>query len=122
MGGLELANLWPAIPSDTRNGVTLTALGDGSYTTSGEFSTWATFEQTLTLEAGRYTIDGSSGLTSLNSWDLILQIAPAPIGDALIKPGTPATSLPAGTYRAQINVNSQSGIGRTITPILVKID
>lgn len=31
-GGYELANLWPAIPGETKNGVTLTASEGGSYT------------------------------------------------------------------------------------------
>ncbi|OXN01670.1 hypothetical protein [Bifidobacterium vansinderenii] len=121
-GGLSLASLWPAITGGTKNGVTLTPGPDGSYTTGGTWDKWTTFESTVELEAGLYTIEGSEGLTSLSSWDLILQVAPYPSGDAIIKPGTPSARLDAGRYRCQININSQGAIGRSVTPRLTRID
>lgn len=121
-GGLSLASLWPAIAGGTKNGVTLTAGPDGSYTTGGTWDKWTTFESTASLDAGLYTIEGSLGLTSLSSWDLILQVVPYPSGDAVIKPGTPSARLDAGRYRCQININSQGAIGRSVTPRLTRID
>ena len=113
-------NLWPTLSTESKNDVTLTAVGDGLYHISGQFSSWTTFERTIPLEDGLYSIEASEGLTSFNSWDLLLQVS-IPGGDTLIKPGPPTAYLPAGKYRCQINVNNTTAIGRTIRPVLYRV-
>ncbi|OXN01114.1 hypothetical protein [Bifidobacterium vansinderenii] len=121
-GGAELANLWPDIPTTSKSGVTLTNNGDGTYTLTGEYKSWTTFEATVNLESGTYSIEASEGLTSFDSWDLLLQVAPSQSGDSLIKPGTPAATFEAGRYRCQINVNAALSEPRTIRPTLNRIE
>lgn len=121
-GGYELVNLWPTIAAETKNGLSLTGNGDGTYTVDGEYQSWTTFEAKVTLAAGEYSIAASEGLTSLSSWDLLLQVTPTEASSSsIIKPGTPTATLEAGRYRCQINVNAALSGARTIRPVLNRI-
>ena len=100
--------------------MTLTNHGDGSYTLTGDYQSWTTFDAYQTLEAGEYSIEASEGLTSFDSWDVLLQVGVLG-ADTQIKPGVPSIHLDAGRYRCQININSLLDGPRTIRPVLNRI-
>lgn len=97
-GSYELANLWPAIHGETKNGVTLTASEDGSYTATGEATNWTAWTSSITLQPGDYY--------------LVPNIT-----------GTGINVASTETWTARIFTTAATGpVNATVTPRLYKID
>lgn len=116
-GGYELANLWPAIPGETKNGVTLTASEDGSYTATGEATGWTAWASSITLHPGDYYLVPNITGTGINVAML------APDGDASNQQTGAFTVASTETWAARIFTTAATGpVNATVTPRLCKID
>lgn len=116
-GGYELANLWPAIPGETKNGVTLTASEDGSYTATGEATDWTAWASSITLHPGDYYLVPNITGTGIN----VAMLDPA--GDASNQQTGAFTVASTETWAARIFTTAATGpVNATVTPRLYKID
>lgn len=116
-GGYELANLWPAIPGETKNGVTLTASEDGSYTATGEATNWTAWASSITLHPGDYYLVPNITGTGIN----VAMLDPA--GDASNQQTGAFTVASTETWAARIFTTAATGpVNATVTPRLCKID
>lgn len=116
-GGYELANLWPAIPGETKNGVTLTASEDGSYTATGEATNWTAWASSITLHPGDYYLVPNITGTGINVAML------DPTGDASNQQTGAFTVASTETWAARIFTTAATGpVNATVTPRLCKID
>ena len=116
-GGYELANLWPAIPGETKNGVTLTASEDGSYTATGEATGWTAWASSITLHPGDYYLVPNITGTGIN----VAMLDPA--GDASNQQTGAFTVASTETWAARIFTTAATGpVNATVTPRLCKID
>lgn len=116
-GGYELANLWPAIPGETKNGVTLTASEDGSYTATGEATDWTAWASSITLHPGDYYLVPNITGTGINVAML------DPTGDASNQQTGAFTVASTETWAARIFTTATTGpVNATVTPRLCKID
>lgn len=116
-GGYELANLWPAIPGETKNGVTLTASEDGSYTATGEATDWTAWASSITLHPGDYYLVPNITGTGIN----VAMLDPA--GDASNQQTGAFTVASTETWAARIFTTAATGpVNATVTPRLCKID
>lgn len=116
-GGYELANLWPAIPGETKNGVTLTASEDGSYTATGEATDWTAWASSITLHPGDYYLVPNITGTGIN----VSMLDPA--GDASNQQTGAFTVASTETWAARIFTTAATGpVNATVTPRLYKID
>lgn len=116
-GGYELANLWPAIPGETKNGVTLTASEDGSYTATGEATDWTAWASSITLHPGDYYLVPNITGTGIN----VAMLDPA--GDASNQQTGAFTVASTETWVARIFTTAATGpVNATVTPRLYKID
>lgn len=116
-GGYELANLWPAIPGETKNGVTLTASEDGSYTATGEATDWTAWASSITLHPGDYYLVPNITGTGINVAML------DPTGDASNQQNGAFTVASTETWAARIFTTAATGpVNATATPRLYKID
>jgi hypothetical protein len=116
-GGYELANLWPAIPGETKNGVTLTASEDGSYTATGEATDWTAWASSITLHPGDYYLVPNITGTGINVAML------DPTGDASNQQNGAFTVASTETWAARIFTTAATGpVNATVTPRLYKID
>ena len=116
-GGYELANLWPAIPGETKNGVTLTASEDGSYTATGESTDWTAWARSITLHPGDYYLVPNITGTGIN----VAMLDPA--GDASNQQTGAFTVASTETWAARIFTTAATGpVNATVTPRLYKID
>lgn len=116
-GGGELANLWPAIPGETKNGVTLTASEDGSYTATGEATDWTAWASSITLHPGDYYLVPNITGTGIN----VAMLDPA--GDASNQQTGAFTVASTETWAARIFTTAATGpVNATVTPRLYKID
>lgn len=116
-GGDELANLWPAIPGETKNGVTLTASEDGSYTATGEATDWTAWASSITLHPGDYYLVPNITGTGIN----VAMLDPA--GDASNQQTGAFTVASTETWAARIFTTAATGpVNATVTPRLYKID
>lgn len=116
-GGYELANLWPAIPGKTKNGVTLTASEDGSYTATGEATDWTAWASSITLHPGDYYLVPNITGTGINVAML------DPTGDARNQQTGAFTVASTETWAARIFTTAATGpVNATVTPRLYKID
>lgn len=116
-GGYELANLWPAIPGETKNGVTLTASEDGSYTATGEATDWTAWASSITLHPGDYYLVHNITGTGIN----VAMLDPA--GDASNQQTGAFTVASTETWAARIFTTAATGpVNATVTPRLYKID
>jgi hypothetical protein len=116
-GGYELANLWPAIPGETKNGVTLTASEDGSYTATGEATDWTAWSSSITLHPGDYYLVPNITGTGLT----VAMLDPA--GDASNQQTGAFTVASTETWAARIFTTAATGpVNATVTPRLYKID
>lgn len=116
-GGYELANLWPAIPGETKNGVTLTASEDGSYTATGEATDWTAWASSITLHPGDYYLVPNITGTGIN----VAMLDPA--GDASSQQTGAFTVASTETWAARIFTTAATGpVNATVTPRLYKID
>lgn len=116
-GGYELANLWPAIPGETKNGVTLTASEDGSYTATGEATDWTAWASSITLHPGDYYLVPNITGTGIN----VAMLDPA--GDATNQQTGAFTVASTETWAARIFTTAATGpVNATVTPRLYKID
>ena len=116
-GGHELANLWPAIPGETKNGVTLTASEDGSYTATGEATDWTAWASSITLHPGDYYLVPNITGTGIN----VAMLDPA--GDASNQQTGAFTVASTETWAARIFTTAATGpVNATVTPRLYKID
>lgn len=116
-GGYELANLWPAIPGETKNGVTLTASEDGSYTATGEATDWTAWASSITLHPGDYYLVPNITGTGIN----VAMLDPA--GDASNQQTRAFTVASTETWAARIFTTAATGpVNATVTPRLYKID
>lgn len=116
-GGYELANLWPAIPGETKNGVTLTASEDGSYTATGEATDWTAWASSITLHTGDYYLVPNITGTGINVAML------DPDGDASNQQTGAFTVASTETWAARIFTTAATGpVNATVTPRLYKID
>lgn len=117
VGGYELANLWPAIPGETKNGVTLTASEDGSYTATGEATDWTAWASSITLHPGDYYLVPNITGTGIN----VAMLDPA--GDASNQQTGAFTVASTETWAARIFTTAATGpVNATVTPRLYKID
>lgn len=115
--GYELANLWPAIPGETKNGVTLTASEDGSYTATGEATNWTAWASSITLHPGDYYLVPNITGTGINVAML------DPTGDASNQQNGAFTVASTETWAARIFTTAATGpVNATVTPRLYKID
>lgn len=116
-GGYELANLWPAIPGETKNGVTLTASEDGSYTATGEATDWTAWASSITLHPGDYYLVPNITGTGINVAML------DPTGDPSNQQNGAFTVASTETWAARIFTTAATGpVNATVTPRLYKID
>ena len=116
-GGYELANLWPAIPGETKNGVTLTASEDGSYTATGEATDWTAWASSITLHPGDYYLVPNITGTGIN----VAMLDPA--GNASNQQTGAFTVASTETWAARIFTTAATGpVNATVTPRLYKID
>ena len=116
-GGYELANLWPAIPGETKNGVTLTASEVGSYTATGEATDWTAWASSITLHPGDYYLVPNITGTGIN----VAMLDPA--GDASNQQTGAFTVASTETWAARIFTTAATGpVNATVTPRLYKID
>lgn len=116
-GGYGLANLWPAIPGETKNGVTLTASEDGSYTATGEATNWTAWASSITLHPGDYYLVPNITGTGINVAML------DPTGDASNQQTGAFTVASTETWAARIFTTAATGpVNATVTPRLCKID
>lgn len=116
-GGYELANLWPAIPGETKNGVTLTASEDGSYTATGEATDWTAWASSITLHPGDYYLVPNITGTGIN----VAMLDPA--GDVSNQQTGAFTVASTETWAARIFTTAATGpVNATVTPRLYKID
>lgn len=116
-GGYELANLWPAIPGETKNGVTLTASEDGSYTATGEATGWTAWASSITLHPGDYYLVPNITGTGINVAML------DPTADASNQQTGAFTVASTETWAARIFTTAATGpVNATVTPRLYKID
>lgn len=116
-GGYELANLWPAIPGETKNGVTLTASEDGSYTATGEATNWTAWTSSITLQPGDYYLVPNITGTGINVAML------DPTGDTSNQQTGAFTVASTETWTARIFTAAATGpVNATVTPRLYKID
>lgn len=116
-GGYELANLWPAIPGETKNGVTLTASEDGSYTATGEATDWTAWASSITLHPGDYYLVPNITGTGIN----VAMLDPS--GDASNQQTGAFTVASTETWAARIFTTAATGpVNATATPRLCKID
>lgn len=116
-GGYELANLWPAIHGETKNGVTLTASEDGSYTATGEATDWTAWASSITLHPGDYYLVPNITGTGIN----VAMLNPA--GDASNQQTGAFTVASTETWAARIFTTAATGpVNATVTPRLYKID
>ena len=116
-GGYELANLWPAIPGETKNGVTLTASEDGSYTATGEATNWTAWASSITLHPGDYYLVPNITGTGIN----VAMLDQA--GDASNQQTGAFTVASTETWAARIFTTAATGpVNATVTPRLCKID
>ena len=116
-GGYGLANLWPAIPGETKNGVTLTASEDGSYTATGEATGWTAWASSITLHPGDYYLVPNITGTGIN----VAMLDPA--GDASNQQTGAFTVASTETWAARIFTTAATGpVNATVTPRLCKID
>lgn len=116
-GGYELANLWSAIPGETKNGVTLTASEDGSYTATGEATDWTAWASSITLHPGDYYLVPNITGTGIN----VAMLDPA--GDASNQQTGAFTVASTETWAARIFTTAATGpVNATVTPRLYKID
>lgn len=116
-GGYGLANLWPAIPGETKNGVTLTASEDGSYTATGEATNWTAWASSITLHPGDYYLVPNITGTGIN----VAMLDPA--GDASNQQTGAFTVASTETWAARIFTTAATGpVNATVTPRLCKID
>ena len=116
-GGDELANLWAAIPGETKNGVTLTASEDGSYTATGEATDWTAWASSITLHPGDYYLVPNITGTGIN----VAMLDPA--GDASNQQTGAFTVASTETWAARIFTTAATGpVNATVTPRLYKID
>lgn len=116
-GGYDLANLWPAIPGETKNGVTLTASEDGSYTATGEATDWTAWASSITLHPGDYYLVPNITGTGIN----VAMLDPA--GDASNQQTGAFTVASTETWAARIFTTAATGpVNATVTPRLYKID
>lgn len=116
-GVYELANLWPAIPGETKNGVTLTASEDGSYTATGEATDWTAWASSITLHPGDYYLVPNITGTGIN----VAMLDPA--GDASNQQTGAFTVASTETWAARIFTTAATGpVNATVTPRLCKID
>ena len=118
VGGVyELANLWPAIHGETKNGVTLTASEDGSYTATGEATDWTAWDSSITLHPGDYYLVPNITGTGINVAML------DPTGDASNQQTGAFTVASTETWAARIFTTTATGpVNATVTPRLYKID
>lgn len=115
--GYELANLWPAIPGETKNGVTLTASEDGSYTATGEATDWTAWASSITLHPGDYYLVPNITGTGIN----VAMLDPA--GNASNQQTGAFTVASTETWAARIFTTAATGpVNATVTPRLYKID
>lgn len=115
--GYELANLWPAIPGETKNGVTLTASEDGSYTANGEATDWTAWASSITLHPGDYYLVPNITGTGIN----VAMLDPA--SDASNQQTGAFTVASTETWAARIFTTAATGpVNATVTPRLYKID
>lgn len=116
-GGYGLANLWPAIPGETKNGVTLTASEDGSYTATGEATDWTAWASSITLHPGDYYLVPNITGTGIN----VAMLDPA--GNASNQQTGAFTVASTETWAARIFTTAATGpVNATVTPRLYKID
>jgi hypothetical protein len=116
-GGYELANLWPAIHGETKNGVTITASEDGSYTATGEATDWTAWASSITLHPGDYYLVPNITGTGIN----VAMLNPA--GDASNQQTGAFTVASTETWAARIFTTAATGpVNATVTPRLYKID
>lgn len=116
-GGYELANLWPAIPGETKNGVTLTASEDGSYTANGEATDWTAWASSITLHPGDYYLVPNITGTGIAAAML------DPAGDVRNQQTGAFTVASTETWAARIFTTAATGpVNATVTPRLYKID
>ena len=116
-GGYELANLWPAIHGETKNGVTLTASEDGSYTATGEATNWTAWTSSITLQPGDYYLVPNITGTGINVAML------DPTGDTSNQQTGAFTVASTETWTARIFTTAATGpVNATVTPRLYKID
>lgn len=116
-GGYGLANLWPAIPGETKNGVTLTASEDGSYTATGEATDWTAWASSITLHPGDYYLVPNITGTGFN----VAMLDPA--GNASNQQTGAFTVASTETWAARIFTTAATGpVNATVTPRLYKID
>ena len=117
LGGHELANLWPAVPGEKKNGVTLTASEDGSYTATGEATDWTAWTSSITLHPGDYYLVPNITGTGIN----VAMLAPA--GNASNQQTGAFTVASTETWAARIFTTAATGpVNATVTPRLYKID
>lgn len=115
--GYELANLWPAVPGGTKNGVTLTASEDGSYTATGEATDWTAWASSITLHPGDYYLVPNITGTGIN----VAMLAPS--GNASNQQTGAFTVASTETWAARIFTTAATGpVNATVTPRLYKID
>ena len=116
-GEYELANLWPAIHGETKNGVTLTASEDGSYTATGKATDWTAWASSITLHPGDYYLVPNITGTGINVAML------DPTGDASNQKTGAFTVASTETWAARIFTTTATGpVNATVTPRLYKID
>lgn len=116
-GGYELANLWPDIHGETKNGVTLTASEDGSYTATGEATDWTAWVSSITLHPGDYYLVPNITGTGIN----VAMLDPA--GDVSNQQTGAFTVASTETWAARIFTTVATGpVNATVTPRLYKID
>lgn len=111
-------NLWPALSLPaTKNGVTFTQSPTGGVHATGESTGWATVRETISLERGEYTLDG----TVSTHKDLFCEVKPVDTTQESLY----STSRLSGTLEGQVQCIVSVAPGKTvdgdITPVLTRI-
>lgn len=113
------ANLFktPTLPQ-TVNGVTFTKSGDGIHA-KGTSTAWATIRATVTLTAGEYTLEHTTGGTV----DLFAEVKnDAGTVDLFSNASSKLKgTLPAGDYTCIVSIGPSKTVDADITPVLRKL-